>query len=105
MWPWIKRFSDWARRKAWRRNSVRHDHERARVSIRDRPPLITLGPTDLEKQHISSGQDASNRAPLAHFTCEGGFEPPPKYEWTATTEEEMEDRLSRLFEKQPPSEG
>ncbi len=38
--------------------------------------------------------------PEATFTSEGGFRPPAEYTWNAAAEEEMNDRLNRLFEGQ-----
>jgi hypothetical protein len=38
--------------------------------------------------------------PEASFTGEGGFRPPADYTWNAAAEEEMNDRLNRLFEGQ-----
>ena len=37
-------------------------------------------------------------APIASFTAEGGFKPPADFSWSAAAEEELAERLNRLFE-------
>jgi len=37
-------------------------------------------------------------APAATFTNEGGFKAPQDFTWSAAAEEEMTERLNRLFE-------
>lgn len=37
-------------------------------------------------------------APTATFTSEGGFKAPHEFTWSAAAEEEMNERLARLFE-------
>jgi hypothetical protein len=40
-------------------------------------------------------------APTAGFTVEGGFKPPRDFSWSAAAEEELNERLTRLFESRP----
>jgi hypothetical protein len=37
--------------------------------------------------------------PVANFTAEGGFKPPPDFTWSVGAEEELGDRLGRLLER------
>jgi hypothetical protein len=80
-----------------------------RVRITDGPTMVAPGTLDAHDLEQVSGFEVSVAghslgalslcpAPEATFTNEGGFKPPPDYTWTAAAEEEMTDRLNRLFE-------
>ncbi len=40
-------------------------------------------------------------APSATFTSEGGFKPPPDFNWSVAAEDELSERLGRLMERPP----
>lgn len=63
----------------------------------DAGDLAQVSGFELHAGRRSLGKLMLSPAPPARFTCEGGFEPPPEYHWTAVAEEEMEKRL-RLLE-------
>lgn len=44
-------------------------------------------------------------APSATFTSEGGFKPPPDFNWSVAAEDELGERLSRLMERPPFRDG
>jgi hypothetical protein len=79
------------------------------VLITDGPTMVapgTLDPAEL-KQAAGFELRAGTRllgvlslcpAPAATFTSEGGFKLPQEYRWSAAAEEEMTERLNRLFE-------
>ncbi len=81
--------------------------------------LITDGPTPVAPGTLDSGDLAQvsgfelsagkrilgtlsmSPAPVATFTSEGGFKPPHEFTWSAAAEEEMVERLNRLFDQNP----
>jgi hypothetical protein len=82
------------------------------VRITDGPTMLAPGTLDMaELQQVAGfevfvagkplGALSLSPVPSATFTSEGGFLPPPDYLWTAGAEEEMNDRLNRLFEDHP----
>jgi hypothetical protein len=79
------------------------------VLITDGPTMVAPGTLDPAQLAQAAGFElrVGNRAlgsmslcpaPAAAFTSEGGFKPPQDYRWTAAAEEEMTERLNRLFE-------
>jgi hypothetical protein len=78
--------------------------------------LITDGPTMVAPGTLSAADMAQVTAfelvlkgeplgllplspiPIAAFTSEGGFKPPPDFTWSVAAEEELNDRLTRLLE-------
>lgn len=85
-------------------------------ALLDQEILVTDGPTWFVPGTVPHGElgDASgfelrcNRnllstvslspAPVATFTCEGGFKPAEEFAWTPTAEEELNERLAKLLE-------
>jgi hypothetical protein len=85
------------------------------VRITDGPAMVAPGTLEATDLHQVAGFEVSVAGrplgtlslcpvPAASFTAEGGFRPPPEYTWNAAAEEEMNDRLNRLFEGQLPGE-
>lgn len=79
------------------------------VLITDGPTMVapgTLDPAELKQAagfelrvgSRSLGALSLCPAPAATFTSEGGFKAPQDYRWSAAAEEEMTERLNRLFE-------
>jgi hypothetical protein len=79
-----------------------------RVLITDGPALVAPGTLDATDLPYASGFELRtpagvlgllplSPAPTAAIDGEGGFRPPPDYAWTPAAEEEMQDRLNRLF--------
>jgi hypothetical protein len=59
--------------------------------------LSSLQAFDLRINGRSIGQLPLHPVPVASFTSEGGFQPPPEFPWTPAAEEELNDRLSKLM--------
>jgi hypothetical protein len=79
------------------------------VLITDGPTLVAPGTLDVADLKQVSGFEIRNKgrllgvlslspAPAATFTNEGGFKAPHDFTWSAAAEEEMTERLNRLFE-------
>jgi hypothetical protein len=79
------------------------------VLITDGPTMVapgTLDAADLAKvtgfeltlKGRPLGTLSLQPAPTATFTSEGGFKPPQEFLWSASAEEEMNERLNRLLE-------
>jgi hypothetical protein len=79
-----------------------------RVLITDGPAVVAPGTLDAADLAHASGFELRtpagslgllplSPAPAATFTAEGGYEPLADYAWTPAAEEEMQDRLNRLF--------
>jgi hypothetical protein len=79
------------------------------VLVTDGPTLFTpgtIGVGDLQnivafelhhRGHML-GLLSTSPAPIASFTSEGGYKPPEDYGWSAASDEELSDRLTRLSE-------
>ncbi len=79
------------------------------VLITDGPTMLAPGTVDrAELGHVTAfelrikgktlGVLSMSPAPTAAFTSEGGYKPPPEILWSPAAEEELSDRLARLFE-------
>ncbi len=79
------------------------------VLITDGPTMVAPGTVDVADLKQVNGFEVRTRtrslgvlslspAPMASFTPEGGFKPPQDFTWSAAAEEEMTERLNRLFE-------
>lgn len=79
------------------------------VLVTDGPTMVAPGTLDATDLAQVSGFELSLRgqtlgvlsmcpAPTATFTSEGGFKAPHEFTWSAAAEEEMNERLARLFE-------
>lgn len=78
------------------------------VLISDGPTVITAGLLDVaelsrmnnfELRHQGQvlGLASLSPVPTASFTSEGGFRPPPDFGWTSAAEDELTERLNKLF--------
>jgi hypothetical protein len=79
------------------------------VLITDGPTMVAPGTVDvvdlkqvngfeIRTKTRSLGVLSLSPAPMAIFTPEGGFKAPQDFTWSAAAEEEMTERLNRLFE-------
>jgi hypothetical protein len=85
------------------------------VRITDGPTVVAPGTLEVGELQQVTGFEVSVAGqslgvlslcpvPEATFTSEGGFRTPADYTWSAAAEEEMTERLNRLFEGQLPNE-
>jgi hypothetical protein len=58
---------------------------------------------ELRMKETTLGVLSLSPAPSATFTSEGGFKPPCEFNWSATAEEELNERLTRLLEERSTS--
>jgi hypothetical protein len=79
------------------------------VLVGDGPTAVVPGTLDAADLRQVSGFELSAAGrvlgalslcptPTAAFTAEGGFRAPEEYAWSASAEEEMNERLNRLLE-------
>jgi hypothetical protein len=64
----------------------------------DAADLTEVAGFDLSVRGRSLGFLSLSPAPTAAFTPEGGFKPPPEFNWSPAAEEEMLERLNRLMD-------
>jgi hypothetical protein len=86
------------------------------VLITDGPTMVAPGTLDAADLQQITGFELTLKGhslgvlslcptPAATFTCEGGFKSPATdFTWTAAAEEELAERLNRLFEGRGPGE-
>jgi hypothetical protein len=79
------------------------------ILITDGPTPVAPGTADASELRQVSGFELCIKgqvlhvlslcpAPAAAFTNEGGFKPAPEYSWSTAAEEELNERLNRLYE-------
>jgi hypothetical protein len=79
------------------------------VLITDGPTLFTPGTLDVDDLAGISGFELRCKGttlgslplcpvPAARFNCEGGFKPGIEFNWSTAAEEELKDRMEKLFD-------
>ncbi len=88
----------------------------AQVLITDGPTLFAPGTLDAaDLRHVTGfelrlrghvlGNVSLCPAPMATFTSEGGFKPPPDFPWSVAADDELGERLGRLLDRPTPRDG
>jgi hypothetical protein len=67
----------------------------------DAVELATVNAFELHVKGALLGTLSTSPIPIASFTGEGGFKPTADFPWTPGAEEELNERLSRLFDERP----
>jgi hypothetical protein len=78
------------------------------VLVTDGPTVFAPGLLDAAETHKVGGFELRHKArvlgaaslrpvPAAALTAEGGFKPPPDFNWTPTADDELAERLARLM--------
>lgn len=86
------------------------------VLVTDGPTIVAPGLIPLAEMGTISGFElrcqgqvvgilSLNPVPIASFTAEGGFKPPPDFAWSSAAEDELADKLGKLFGSEDLTSG
>ncbi len=61
--------------------------------------LLNVSAFELQVKGVTLGTLSTSPIPVANFNSEGGFKPTADFPWTPAADEELNERLTRLFEE------